>query len=61
MQHGSLYRALHRLEQRGWVSSKWETVPDKNREFKYYRLTEKGKKTARGREIEVEGDGRSCA
>ncbi|MBN9615009.1 MAG: PadR family transcriptional regulator [Acidobacteriales bacterium 59-55] len=44
MQHGSLYPALHRLEQRGWVTSKWETAPDKNREFKYYRLTEKGKK-----------------
>ena len=44
MQHGSLYPALHRLERRGWVVSKWETAPDRNREFKYYRLTEKGKK-----------------
>jgi PadR family transcriptional regulator, regulatory protein PadR len=44
MQHGSLYPALHRLEQRGWVSAKWETAPDRNREFKYYRLTEKGRK-----------------
>src|ERR1700691_2007183 len=44
MQHGSLYPALHRLEQRGWVSAKWETAPDRNREFKYYRLTDKGKK-----------------
>jgi PadR family transcriptional regulator PadR len=44
MQHGSLYPALHRLEQRGWVTSNWETAPDRNREFKYYRLTEKGKK-----------------
>src|ERR1700682_4943520 len=44
MQHGSLYPALHRLEQRGWVVSKWETAPDRNREFKYYRLTEKGRK-----------------
>jgi transcriptional regulator len=44
MQHGSLYPALHRLERRGWVASKWETAPDKNREFKYYRLTEKGRK-----------------
>ena len=44
MQHGSLYPALHRLEGRGWVISKWETAPDRNREFKYYRLTEKGKK-----------------
>ena len=44
MQHGSLYPALHRLEERGWVTSKWETAPDRNREFKYYRLTETGRK-----------------
>jgi PadR family transcriptional regulator, regulatory protein PadR len=44
MQHGSLYPALHRLERRGWVVSAWETAPDRNREFKYYRLTGKGKK-----------------
>jgi transcriptional regulator len=44
MQHGSLYPALHRLERRGWVTSKWETAPDRNREFKYYRLTDKGRK-----------------
>jgi PadR family transcriptional regulator PadR len=44
MQHGSLYPALHRLEQKGWVVSKWEVAPDRNREFKYYRLTAPGKK-----------------
>jgi len=44
MQHGSLYPALHRLEHQGWVTSKWETAPDRNREFKYYRLTEKGRR-----------------
>jgi PadR family transcriptional regulator, regulatory protein PadR len=44
MQHGSLYPALHRLERKGWVTSKWETAPDRNREFKYYRLTDKGRK-----------------
>lgn len=44
LQHGSLYPALHRLERRGWVVSRWETAPDKNREFKYYRLTAKGRK-----------------
>ena len=44
MQHGSLYPALHRLERRGWVTAKWETAPDRNRQFKYYRLTEKGRK-----------------
>src|ERR1700674_5871894 len=44
IQHGSLYPALHRLERKGWVVSKWETAPDPNREFKYSRLTEMGKK-----------------
>jgi PadR family transcriptional regulator PadR len=44
MQHGSLYPALHRVERRGWIVSKWETPLDRNGEFKYYRLTEKGKK-----------------
>jgi PadR family transcriptional regulator PadR len=44
MQPGSGYPALHRLEQRGWVSAKWETAPDRNREFKYDRLREKGRK-----------------
>jgi len=44
MQHGSLYPALHRLERRGWITAKWETATDRNREFKYYRLTEKGRK-----------------
>jgi PadR family transcriptional regulator, regulatory protein PadR len=44
MQHGSLYPALHRLERKGWIAAKWELAPDRNREFKYYRLTDKGKK-----------------
>jgi PadR family transcriptional regulator, regulatory protein PadR len=44
MQHGSLYPALHRLEKQGWIVAKWEKAPDRNREFKYYRLTEKGRK-----------------
>jgi PadR family transcriptional regulator, regulatory protein PadR len=44
MQHGSLYPALHRLERKRWVVSKWEIASDRNREFKYYRLTEKGRK-----------------
>ena len=44
VEHGSLYPALHRLERKGWVSSKWELAKDRNREFKYYRLTPVGKK-----------------
>jgi PadR family transcriptional regulator, regulatory protein PadR len=44
VEHGSLYPALHRLEKKGWLSAKWETPKDRNREFKYYRLTPGGKK-----------------
>jgi transcriptional regulator len=44
VEHGSLYPALHRLEQKGWLAAKWEMARDRNREFKYYRLTAAGKK-----------------
>ena len=44
VEHGSLYPALHRLEHKAWVVSKWETAKDGNREFKYYRLTSAGRK-----------------
>lgn len=43
IEHGSLYPALHRLERKGWLSSKWES-DDGGREFKYYRLTAAGKR-----------------
>lgn len=43
IEHGSLYPALHRLQNRGWVASFWGTS-DNNRRAKYYRLTPKGKK-----------------
>ena len=44
VEHGSLYPALHRLEHKGWIASKWETPKDRNREFKFYRLTPAGRK-----------------
>jgi len=44
IEHGSLYPALHRLERKGWVAAKWETPKDRNRQFKYYRLTPAGRK-----------------
>jgi PadR family transcriptional regulator PadR len=44
VEHGSLYRALHRMERKGWIVAKWEIAKDRNREFKYYRLTPAGKK-----------------
>jgi len=46
---GSLYPALHRLEQRGWVTSYWRTT-ENNRIARYYGLTAGGKK-ALGEEI----------
>jgi transcriptional regulator len=44
VEHGSLYPALHRLERKDWVISRWEAAKDRNRQFKYYRLTPMGKK-----------------
>jgi PadR family transcriptional regulator PadR len=45
VEHGSLYPALHRLERKGWIASKWEPAgKDLKREFKYCRLTPEGKK-----------------
>jgi PadR family transcriptional regulator PadR len=44
LEHGSLYPALHRLQKRGWIVSKWETLPPVKRECKYYRLTPLGRK-----------------
>jgi PadR family transcriptional regulator, regulatory protein PadR len=43
IEHGSLYPALHRLHNRGWIASFWGTS-ENNRKAKYYRLTPKGKK-----------------
>jgi transcriptional regulator len=42
-EHGSLYPALHRLEERGLVASFWGTS-ENNRRAKYYRLTPAGRK-----------------
>jgi PadR family transcriptional regulator, regulatory protein PadR len=43
VEHGSLYPALHRLQNRGWIASFWGTS-ENNRKAKYYRLTAAGKK-----------------
>jgi PadR family transcriptional regulator, regulatory protein PadR len=40
---GSLYPALHRLEQKGWVASEWG-ASENNRRAKYYRLTAAGRR-----------------
>jgi transcriptional regulator len=43
VEQGSLYPALYRIEQRGWVTSKWGTA-DSGRRAKLYTLTRAGRK-----------------
>jgi PadR family transcriptional regulator, regulatory protein PadR len=43
VEHGSLYPALHRLEDRGWIASFWGSS-ENNRRARYYRLTRAGRK-----------------
>ena len=40
---GSLYPALHRLEEQGWIHADWR-ISENNRQAKYYALTAKGKR-----------------
>ena len=42
--HGSRYPALHCMERKRWIVSKWEMAKGRSREFKYCRLTPVGKK-----------------
>jgi transcriptional regulator len=53
--HGSLYLALQRLEEKGWIDAKWG-VSDNNRRARFYKLTARGRsrltdKTAEWRRI----------
>jgi transcriptional regulator len=43
VEEGSLYPALHRMEQDGWVSAEWGRT-ENNRRARYYCLTAKGRK-----------------
>jgi PadR family transcriptional regulator len=43
IEDGSLYPALYRMEERGWISSEWG-VSDNNRRAKFYKLTRAGRK-----------------
>ena len=43
VEEGSLYPALHRIEQAGWIGAEWGTS-ENNRRAKYYRLTAVGRK-----------------
>lgn len=43
VEEGSLYPALHRMEQDGWITSEW-ALTETNRKAKYYRLSPAGRK-----------------
>ncbi len=43
VEEGSLYPALHRMEQEGWISAEWG-LSENNRRARFYQLTELGKK-----------------
>jgi len=43
IEEGSLYPALHRIEEAGWIAAEWRTS-ENNRRAKYYQLTARGRK-----------------
>ncbi|MGA2671818.1 MAG: PadR family transcriptional regulator [Terracidiphilus sp.] len=43
VEEGSLYPALHRMEQNGWIASEW-ALTETNRKAKYYKLTAAGRR-----------------
>ena len=43
IEEGSLYPALYRMEERGWITSEWD-VSENNRRAKFYKLTRAGRK-----------------
>ena len=43
VEEGSLYPALHRMEQEGWIRAEWGTT-EKNREARFYSLTARGRR-----------------
>jgi PadR family transcriptional regulator PadR len=57
---GSLYPALHRLEQQGWVSAAWETSENRQR-VRVYRMTPAGRKQLRTEQSKWEQLSRAIA
>src|SRR6266550_3414503 len=53
IEDGSLYPALYRMEERGWISSTWD-VSENNRRAKFYKLTRAGRK-------QLEAESANCA
>ena len=50
VEEGSLYPALHRMEQEGWISAEWR-ASENNRRARYYRITSKGRKQLADEEL----------
>jgi transcriptional regulator len=46
IEEGTLYPALHRLEERGWIASDWG-ISDNNRRAKFYQITRRGRRQLR--------------
>jgi PadR family transcriptional regulator PadR len=53
VEEGSLYPALHRMEQSGWITSEW-ALTETNRNAKYYKMTAAGRKQLREAEASFE-------
>lgn len=51
VEEGSLYPALHRMEQDGWITAQWG-VSENNRRARYYRLTAQGRKQLAAEEMQ---------
>ena len=48
VEEGSLYPALYRMEQRGWIASEW-AITDMNRRARFYKLTRAGRRAGGSR------------
>lgn len=53
VEEGSIYPALHRMEQSGWIDSEW-AMTETNRKAKYYKLTATGRKQLKDAEESFE-------
>jgi PadR family transcriptional regulator PadR len=53
VEEGSIYPALHRMEQSGWIASEWG-MTETNRKAKYYRLTRSGQRQLQAAEESFE-------
>jgi PadR family transcriptional regulator PadR len=51
VEEGSLYPALHRMEESGWITSSW-SKSDHNRRARYYTITPAGRRQLAGAEVE---------